>query len=88
MDNKSFKQSFIGPSGRVFKRSNATPKCRRQTVLDCGKSIALVGVHGFEWSVVETENYKDVKVTSFSSRKEALDFYNLIIKTNKNIRCR
>lgn len=88
MDNKSFKQSFTGPSGRIFKRSNATPKCRRQAVLDCGKRIALVGVHGFEWSVIETENYNNVKTTSFPSRQEALDFYNLIIKANKNIRCR
>lgn len=73
----------ISKSGRIYRRSNASPKCREQHVTHDGVKISLVGRNGFDWDVVISKYCEQVKVISFPSRKGAVDEYRKMIKSYK-----
>lgn len=73
----------ISKSGRTYRRSNASPRCREQHVTHDGVKISLVGRNGFDWDVVISKYCEQVKVISFPSRKGAVDEYRKMIKSYK-----
>ena len=61
---------------RKFNRSRCTTMVRTETQIDVfGMKITLVGKHAYEWEVViEEEN--NIKIISFSSRRQARSEFN------------
>ena len=73
-------KSFIGPSGRVFRRKNANPTLRKVIRCSSGKVVALLGRNKFDWEVSETYDNKHIKITCFEKGDLAKRYYRLVIK--------
>lgn len=76
-------KSFIGPSGRIFRRRNANPVLRKFRQCSSGKIVALLGRNRFDWEVSETYDNKHIKITCFEKGDLAKRYYRLVIKVEE-----
>lgn len=75
------RHAHISPSGRIYKQENANPTCRKSFTNMWGDKIAVMGRHGFEWTVVIERTYGPVKSVVFEQgRAQALAYYHKMCK--------